>query len=114
MKTEFKPTSYKPEQKVTLSRQAIEDLFHASEKFPQVDSYDVTVTDTGIKATFTLDFTRPTALSPDTPEPTQQEVLAQLADLRAKPPPKLPPKQEDNQNATHNQDTIGSVTTSTQ
>jgi hypothetical protein len=113
----FKPTSYRPQQQVTLSRESILDLYAAAEKFPEVEHYDVTVTDQGIKATFTLDFTKPQPLSEDHAEPTAQQVLEQLANLRANPPPKLPkqqPLKEDTQNATHNQDTIGSVTTSTQ
>jgi hypothetical protein len=102
----FKQDNYTPEQKITLDRQAILDLYRAATQFPDVDTYDITVTPDGIRAQFTLDFTRPAALSPDTPKPTQAEVLAQLAEVRTKPPQ----KQEDNQNATHNQDTDGPVT----
>jgi len=97
----FKQDNYTPEQKITLDRQAILDLYRAATQFPDVDTYDITVTKDGIRAQFTLDFTRPAALSPDTPKPTEAEVLAQLAEVRTKPLQ----KQEDNQNATHNQDT---------
>ena len=104
----FKQDNYTPEQKITLDRQAILDLYRAATQFPDVDTYDITVTPDGIRAQFTLDFTRPAALSPDTPKPTQEQVLAQLAAVSAKPTPK--PNKEDNQNATHNQDTDGSLT----
>jgi hypothetical protein len=107
---EFKPASYTPEQKITLNRQAIQDLHRAAEQFPDVDSYDITVTPEGIKATFTIDFTRAAPLSPDMPKPTEAEVLAQLADLRTKPPTKQTETKEDNQNATHNQDTVRPTT----
>jgi len=102
----FKQDSYAPEHKITLDRQAILDLYRAATQFPDVDTYDITVTKDGIRAQFTLDFTRAAALSPDTPKPTEAEVLAELAAVRTKPPN----KQEEKPNATHNQDTDGSVT----
>jgi hypothetical protein len=38
----FKPSNYKPEEKITLNRQAILDLYSAAERFPDVDTYDIT------------------------------------------------------------------------
>jgi hypothetical protein len=103
----FKQDSYAPEHKITLDRQAILDLYRAATQFPDVDTYDITVTKDGIRAQFTLDFTRASALSPDTPKPTQDQVLTQLSSLGQKP---AKPKEEDNPNATHNQDTDRSAT----
>jgi len=100
----FKQDSYAPEHKITLDRQAILDLYRAATQFPDVNSYDITVTPDGIRAQFTLDFTRAVEPAPDVAKPTQDQVLTQLSSLGQKPA-KLPPKQEDNQNATHNQDT---------
>jgi hypothetical protein len=98
---QFKKDNYAAQQQITLSRQAILDLYRAAEQFPHVDTYDITVTPDGIKARFTLDFTRPAADSADLPTPSQEQVLAQLATLQARPPK----KQEDKPNATHNHNT---------
>jgi hypothetical protein len=100
---EFKPTSYATEQRVRLSRSEIQDLHEAAQKFPEVEYLDIVVTEEGIKARFTLDWTRDPVLSPDRDKPTQEEVLAQLANLRTKPPTKQTETKEDTQNATHNQ-----------
>lgn len=101
MKTTFRQDDYRPEQKITLNRQAILDLYAAAERFPDIDSYDITVTPTGVRATFTIDFTTPPTLTPQAALPTDAQVIAQLATLGQK----LPLVKEDKENATHNQDT---------
>ena len=97
---QFKKDDYRPEQKITLNRQAILDLYSAAERFPDVDAYEITVTPTGVRAQFTIDFTRPSPPISPAAAPTDAEVLAQLATLGQKPPP----AKEDTENATHNQD----------
>ena len=94
---QFKKDDYRPEQKITLNRQAILDLYSAAERFPDIDAYDITVTPDGVRAQFTIDFTRP-PLPIARASTTDAQVLATLGQ-------KQPPAKEDNQNATHNQDT---------
>lgn len=101
MKPTFRQDDYRPEQKITLNRQAILDLYAAAERFPDVDSYEITVTPTGVRATFTIDFTTPPTLTPQAAPPTDAQVIAQLATLGQKPTP----AKEDKENAVHNQDT---------
>jgi hypothetical protein len=101
MKPTFRQDDHRPEHKIKLDRQAILDLHAAAERFPDVDSYEITVTPEGVRATFTIDFTKPPQLTPDGNTPTRDQVIAQLANLGQK----QPPAKEETQNATHNQDT---------